>query len=54
MLVTTLVTTMPIWLPLVIGLIGTGLEATGKPVLVAIGKRLEAISIDFPKLLGKK
>ena len=54
MLVTSILSTLPIWLPLVVGLIGTCLEATGKPVLVAIGKRLEAISIDIPKLLGKK
>lgn len=45
---------LPIWLPILVGLIGTGLEATGSPVAVAIGQKLEAISIDLPKLLGKK
>lgn len=44
---------LPLWLPIVVGLIGTGLEATGKPWAVAVGQKLEAISIDLPKLLGK-
>lgn len=46
--------TLPVWLPIVVGLIGTALEATGNPVAVAVGQRLEAISLDIPKLLGKK
>ncbi len=53
-MMTALSLTMPIWLPILLGLIGTGLEATGNPVCVAIGQRLEAISLDIPKLLGKK
>lgn len=53
-MVTALTVSLPLWLPIVVGLIGTGLEATGNPVAVAIGQRLEAISLDIPKLLGKK
>lgn len=53
-MITALSVSLPIWLPILVGIIGTGLEATGKPVLVAIGQRLEAVSIDLPKLLGKK
>jgi len=53
-MLTALTLSLPVWLPLLVGLIGTGLEATGHPVAMAIGQRLEAISIDLPKLLGKK
>lgn len=53
-MLTALTASLPIWLPILVGLVGTGLEATGNPVAVAIGQRLEAISIDIPKLLGKK
>lgn len=54
MLISALIASAWIWAPIVIGLVGTGLEATGNPVAVAVGKRLEAISVDLPKLLGKK
>ncbi len=53
-MLTALSISLPIWLPIIVGLIGTGLEATGKPWAVAVGQKLEAISIDIPKLLGKK
>lgn len=43
---------------IIMGLIGTGLEALGNkwkvPALVAIGKKLEAGPNDVPKLLGKR
>lgn len=51
---TALTLSLPLWLPLLVGMIGTALEATGNPVAVAVGQRMEAISIDLPKLLGKK
>ena len=39
----------------VLAVIGSGLAATGNPVLVAIGKRLEALGMDLPKLIkGEK
>lgn len=45
----------PVLIPLVGGLIGTGLEALGAKLkiaaLVGIGQRVESLLIDLPKLI---
>jgi hypothetical protein len=41
-------------LPVALGLLGSLLELTGNPKLVAIGKRLESLGLDLPKLFGGK
>lgn len=40
------------FIPVALGLLGSILEATGNPKLVAIGKRLESVGLDLPKLFG--
>jgi hypothetical protein len=42
------------FIPVALGLLGSILEATGRPSLVAIGKRLESLGLDLPKLWGGK
>jgi hypothetical protein len=39
--------------PIALGLFGSLLELTGNPKLVALGKRLESLGLDLPKLLGR-
>jgi hypothetical protein len=36
-----------------LGPLGSLLEATGNPKLVALGQKLESLSLDLPKLFGK-
>lgn len=42
------------FVPVALGLLGSILEATGRPSLVKFGKKLESIGLDLPKLFGVK